>query len=187
MSAFAKARFIMSAPSLSSFKGDAKPMVLMVGRSNVGKSTLINALLGQKIAFASKKAGKTKALNFFFVDESFYLVDAPGYGTTDFATMSTVQFSTLMEETLPDPRLKVICLLIDMRVKPNPEDEKFYHYLQRFKKPIVCVLTKMDKMNQSERFAAIKRAEELGFTRALPSDLKPASVAKIAKAIEANI
>ena len=76
---FKKVRFITSAPSLSSFKADWKPGVMMVGRSNVGKSTLINGLVGQKIAFSSKKAGKTKSLNFFLVDEFCYLIHRSGF------------------------------------------------------------------------------------------------------------
>jgi GTP-binding protein len=77
---FRKVRFIVSAPSLKEKPLDGKPALLFVGRSNVGKSTLINSLCAQKIAFSSKKAGKTKLLNYFLVDDTFYLVDAPGYG-----------------------------------------------------------------------------------------------------------
>jgi GTP-binding protein len=74
---FKKVRFIISAPSLTEKPKDGKPALLFVGRSNVGKSSLINLLTGQKIAFSSKKAGKTKLLNYFLIDEAFYLVDHP--------------------------------------------------------------------------------------------------------------
>ena len=158
-------------------------MVLFIGRTNVGKSTLINSLLGQKLAFPSKKAGKTKALNFFLVDERFYLVDAPGYGSTGFATMSTVAFAEMMEKTLPSPYLKCIALLLDFRVLPKEDDIAFYRYLASAGKNMVVVLTKVDKMNQKELSAAKKCAEELGFTRVLTSDNSPATSEKIRTAI----
>ena len=180
---FARVRFVASAPSVKEFKGIYKPSILMVGRSNVGKSTLINSVLNQKIAFSSKKAGKTKSLNFFLVDESFYLIDTPGYGSTNFATMSTVQFSTLMEETLPSPLIKAICLLVDLRREPG----NFYRYLQGYGKKIIVVLTKTDSMNQSEKARALKWADAFGFSRPICSDAKGSAREKIRAAILASI
>ena len=180
---FKKVRFITSAPSLSSFKADWKPGVMMVGRSNVGKSTLINGLVGQKIAFSSKKAGKTKSLNFFLVDESFYLVDAPGYGSTNFATLSTVQFSTMMEEAIPSPLIRCIVLLLDLRRKPGKDDVAFYRYWEDSGKPLLVVLTKCDTMNQKERFQALKTSKELGFNDVICSDGSTDARKKIQSAI----
>ena len=184
---FARVRFVASAPSVKEFKGIYKPGILMVGRSNVGKSTLINSVLNQKIAFSSKKAGKTKSLNFFLVDESFYMIDTPGYGSTNFATMSTVQFSTLMEETLPSPLVKAICLLVDLRREPGKEDLDFYRYLQGYGKKIIVVLTKTDSMNQSEKARALKWADAFGFSRPICSDAKGSAREKIRAAILASI
>ena len=159
----------------------------MVGRSNVGKSTLINGLLGQKVAFSSKKAGKTKSLNFFLVDDSFYLVDSPGYGSTNFATMSTVQFSGLMEEALPSRLVRAICLLLDLRREPGKDDIAFIRYLETFGKPIVVVLTKTDQMNQSALAKAKATAKNLGFEKVLLSDAKGSTRDKIRQAISSAL
>ncbi len=180
---FSKVRFVASAPSPKEFKGQMLPGILVVGRSNVGKSTLINGILNAKLAFSSKKAGKTKALNYFLVDDSFYLIDSPGYGSTGFATMSTVQFSTLMEESLPSPSIRGIVLLLDLRREPSEEDKAFYSYLQSFHKPILVVLTKTDQMNQSALAKARKTALDLGFDRAIESELKLKNRAFLRKAI----
>lgn len=176
---FRNVKFVTSSVDLSHARKDNKPAILMVGRSNVGKSTLINKLVDQRIAFSSKKAGKTKLLNYFLIEDSFYLVDSPGYGSTGFATMSTIQFSTMMEEYLKEPSLKAIALLLDLRREPGEDDKAFYRYLLNSKKPIIAILTKMDSMNQSEKSKARKIAQELGFTQFLESDLTPRSLDKI--------
>ena len=155
----------------------------MVGRSNVGKSSLINALTNQRIAFSSKKAGKTKMLNYFLIEDKFYLVDSPGYGSTGFATMSTIQFSSMMEGYVKEPSLKAICLLLDFRREPGEDEKAFYRYLRNTGKPIIAILTKMDAMNQSEKAKAKKTALELGFDQFLESDLSAKSLDKIRNVI----
>ena len=147
---FKKARYVKSAPSPKDAPGDGLPFILLIGRSNVGKSTLINTLCGQRLAFSSKKAGKTKLLNFFLIDELFYLVDAPGYGSTIYANRETILFSKMMEDILKDKRLKGVCFLLDLRHKPGKDDYSFGQYLQESGKPITYVLTKCDQMNQKE-------------------------------------
>lgn len=176
---FRSVKFVTSSPDLSYAHKDNKPAILMVGRSNVGKSSLINALTGQKIAFSSKKAGKTKLLNYFLIEDKFFLVDSPGYGSTSFATMSTIQFSSMMEGYVKEPSLKAIALLIDLRRTPGEDDKAFYRYLQQTGKPLLVILTKMDTMNQSEKAKARKIATELGFTQFLESDLSIKSLDKI--------
>lgn len=180
---FRACRFVTSATTPKDRPKDNLPSVMMVGRSNVGKSTLINSLLGQRIAFSSKKAGKTKLLNYFLVDNSFYLVDSPGYGSTDFATMSTIQFSSIMEGYLKEPSLKGVVLLMDLRREPGQDDIAFVKYLLASGKPIALVLTKVDQMNQSAKAKAIKIAEGLGFEKILLSDQKGPSTEKIRLAI----
>ena len=180
---FRKARFVTSAPDLSARPKQELPAVLMVGRSNVGKSTLINALLDQKIAFSSKKAGKTKLLNYFEVDSSFYLVDSPGYGSTLYANLSTINFAKMMEDYVKEPNLKAIVLLLDLRRDLGEDDKCFIKYLQQTKVKMLVVLTKFDQMNQSERHKAKIRANELGLYQYMESDLSAKTVAKIRLAI----
>ena len=176
---FRDVKFVTSSTDLSFARKDNKPAILMVGRSNVGKSSLINALTSQRIAFSSKKAGKTKLLNYFLIEDKFYLVDSPGYGSTSFATMSTIQFSSMMEGYLKESSLKAICLLLDFRREPGEDDKAFYKFLVASKKPIIAILTKMDTMNQSEKAKARKIALELGFDQFLESDLTPKTLDKI--------
>ena len=159
---FRKVRFVVSAPSLKEKPLDGKPALLFVGRSNVGKSTLINSLCAQKIAFSSKKAGKTKLLNYFLVDDAFYLVDAPGYGSTIYANLSTINFANTMEEYVKERSLKAIVFLLDLRHAPGKDDVEFIRYLQKCRVPLINVLTKCDQMNQKELGAALKMAKELG-------------------------
>jgi GTP-binding protein len=83
---FHDAHYVISCPDYSYRPKDDFPEVVFLGRSNVGKSSLINALCGAKIAFASKKAGKTRYLNYFLLDKKYYLVDAPGYGFTHYGS-----------------------------------------------------------------------------------------------------
>ena len=181
---FAKARYVISAPDASFAPKDAKKSILFIGRTNVGKSTLLNKLTGQKISYVSKKAGKTKYLNFFLIDDSFYLVDAPGYGSTSYATVSTAQFSSMMESFLPDNRLVGIFLLLDLRRDMGKDDLAFLKYLQDSGKPVVAVLTKVDLMNQSEKSKAKRRAGEAGLYDPILSDGSTASLNAIKKAID---
>ncbi|MCR5490826.1 MAG: ribosome biogenesis GTP-binding protein YihA/YsxC [Bacilli bacterium] len=180
---FRKARFVTSAVDLTARPKQELPAILMVGRSNVGKSTLINALLGQKIAFSSKKAGKTKLLNYFEVDSRFYLVDSPGYGSTSYATLSTINFAKMMEDYVKEPSLKAIVLLLDLKRDLGKDDEAFIRYLEKTGVKMLVVLTKVDQMNQSERHKARLRAKALGITDYLESELSGKTTPKIRSAI----
>ncbi|MBQ7243496.1 MAG: ribosome biogenesis GTP-binding protein YsxC [Bacilli bacterium] len=180
---FRKTTFQTSCTRVADHPKDGLPAVLLVGRTNVGKSTLINALASSKLAFSSKKAGKTKLLNYFLVDSKLYLVDSPGYGSTAYATMNTIFFAGMMEDYVKDPSLKTIVLLLDLRRDLGKDDQEFLSYLQNTGKRMILVLTKTDQMNQSALHKAKKVAEGLGFDEVLLSDLKPASLEKIRGAI----
>lgn len=179
MISFKKAQFVISAPSLKERPRDGKPAVLLVGRSNVGKSTLINSLCSQKIAFSSKKAGKTKLLNYFLIDDSFYLVDAPGWGSTLFANLTTINFAEMMEDYMKEDSLKAILLILDLRHEPAKDDASFLGYLRKSGVPLIYVLSKADLMNQKERAQAEKYAVSLGIKNPIFSYNNPDSAAKI--------
>ena len=180
---FHNSRYVISAPSLKEAPKDGLPHVLFAGRSNVGKSSLINGLTGSKLAFSSKKAGKTKLLNYFVVDGAFYLVDSPGYGSTSYANLSTIQFSKMMEDYVKDKSLKAVVLLVDLRRDPGEDDKAFYRYLVSTGVKLITVVTKCDKLNQKERHEASQRAFALGLSEPLFSDLSPKALDLIRKSI----
>ena len=180
---FRKTVFATSCTRVADHPKDGLPAVLLLGRSNVGKSSLINELTGKKLAFSSKKAGKTKLLNYFLVDSKFYLVDSPGYGSTGYATMDTISFATMVEEYVKEPSLKAIALLLDLRRDLGEDDKKFLRYLHNTGKRMILILTKVDQMNQSALHKAKTVAESLGFDEVVLSDLTPKNDEKIRAAI----
>ena len=184
---FRKTTFKTSCTCVADHPKDGLPAVLLVGRTNVGKSTLLNELTSKKIAFSSKKAGKTKLLNYFLVDNRFYLVDSPGYGSTAYATMNTIFFAGMMEDYVKDPSLKAIVLLLDLRRDLGEDDKKFLSYLKHTGKRMILVLTKVDQMNQSALHKAKVIAATLGFDEVLLSDLKSGSLEKIRGSIASAV
>ncbi len=136
--------------------------VLFVGKSNVGKSSLINALAGNKsLAYTSSKPGYTKLLNYFEVDDAFYLVDAPGYGYTNSGSAHLDNFSKMMESYFKNPNLAGVVFIIDSRHKLSKDDEDFYHFLNDNHIPFILVASKLDKLNQSEKAAMKKNIENV--------------------------
>ena len=159
---FSKVTFIKSAPSIKEAPFDFNKEVIFVGKSNVGKSSLINALTKKKnLAYTSSKPGFTKLLNYYLIDDSFYLVDAPGYGYTASGSRYLDNFSKMMEDYFDKPSLKGVIFLIDSRHEMSKDDVDFYHFVIDKNIPFVVVLTKGDKLNQSERAKAIKRVSSL--------------------------
>lgn len=128
------------------------PEVALVGRSNVGKSSLLNHLAQQKIAFASTKPGKTQTLNFFKVDDRYCFVDLPGYGFANIPEKLKKQWGRYLENYFQNrTSLKMIVLLLDSRRKPTSEDCSIIDFAFFHQIPITLVLTKSDKLNQSEK------------------------------------
>ena len=161
---FTKVAFIKSAPTLKEKPEKSLPEICFVGKSNVGKSSLINALVKRrKLAFTSSKPGYTKLLNYYLVDEKFYLVDAPGYGYTSSGSKHLDNFSKMMESYFDNKNLKGVIFLIDSRHKLSQDDKDFYEFILDKGVPFTLVATKVDKLNQSER-AKMKRnvAEVIG-------------------------
>ncbi len=159
---FVNAKFIKSAPSLDEAPLDNLPEILFVGKSNVGKSSLINALTKKKnLAFTSSKPGHTKLLNYYLVDDKFYLVDAPGYGYTRSGSKHLDSFGKMMEDYFDNPKLKGVIFLVDSRHSLGENDIDFYDFIVEKNIKFVTVMTKSDKLNQSEKSKAIKRGQEL--------------------------
>lgn len=129
------------------------PEFLLVGRSNVGKSSFINTLINRKnFAHTSSKPGKTQTLNFYNVNESFYLVDVPGYGYASVDKQTQAKFGLMIEEYLMNrDTLKRVFLIIDYRNKPMEDDILMYNFLKYYHKEVTIVATKYDKVSKSKR------------------------------------
>ena len=154
---FNKAKFIKSAPTFKMKPEKNLKEIVFVGKSNVGKSSLINALVKNKsLAKTSSKPGYTKLLNYFEIDEKFYLVDAPGYGYTASGGKHLDSFSEMMETYFDNPSLAGVVFIVDSRHKLSKDDEGFYEFIKDKGIPFILVASKSDKLNQSEK-AAIKK------------------------------
>ena len=147
----------ISAVRRSQYPTDNKAEFLMVGRSNVGKSSFINTIINRKnFARTSATPGKTQTINFYLVNDKFYLVDAPGYGYASLNKTKTKKFGLMMEDYLTSrTNLKQVFMLIDFRHKPTSDDIMMYNYLKYYKLPVTIIATKVDKigvtMQQKQR------------------------------------
>ncbi len=143
----------------SQYPDDNKPEFLLVGRSNVGKSSFINTLIGRKnYAKTSATPGKTQTLNFYMCNDNFYLVDVPGYGYASVDKATQKKFGLMIEEYLKTrENLKCVFMLIDSRVKPTDNDVLMYNYLKYYHIPTVIIATKYDKIKASIRDKTLKQ------------------------------
>ena len=137
----------------SQYPEDNKPEFLLVGRSNVGKSSFINTLIERKnFARTSSKPGKTQTLNFYKINDEFYLVDAPGYGFAKVRNSLKKKFGLIIENYLKSrSNLKRVFLLIDFRHKPTEDDVLMYEFLKYYNLDITIVATKYDKVSKNGR------------------------------------
>ena len=138
----------VSAVRRSQYPTDDKPEFLMVGRSNVGKSSFINTMINRKnYARTSSNPGKTQTINFYLVNDSFYLVDAPGYGYANLSKKRQRKFGLMMEDYLMNRKnLKQVFMLIDFRHKPSSDDIMMYNFLKHYELPVTIIATKTDKV-----------------------------------------
>ena len=153
----------------SQYPIDNKNEFLLVGRSNVGKSSFINTLIERKnFARTSSKPGKTQTLNFYKVNDCFYLVDVPGYGYASVSKDTQKKFGLMIEEYLKERKnLKHVFLLIDYRHKPTEDDLLMYEFLKYYNLDITIVATKYDKVGKNSR---IKQDKLIKDTLKLSSD-----------------
>ncbi len=147
------AELSQTAVRVSQYPTDNKCEFLLVGRSNVGKSSFINSLINRKnYAHTSSKPGKTQTLNFYLVNNNFYLVDVPGYGYASVSKKQQHKFGLMIEEYLKTrTNLKHVFLLIDYRHKPTEDDLLMYNYLKYYNVPVTVIATKYDKVNKTAR------------------------------------
>ena len=157
-----KVDLYISAIRRSQYPTDGKPEFIMLGRSNVGKSSFVNTILNRKnLARISSKPGKTVTINFYNVEDSFYLVDVPGYGYADTSKEEIKKFGMMVEEYLEKrEELKRVFLLVDFRHKPTSDDVLMYNFLKYYQIPVTIIATKADKVSSREKEKAIKNIKE---------------------------
>lgn len=143
--------FVTSAVRRSQYPVDKKPEFLLVGRSNVGKSSFINTLVNRKsLARISSIPGKTQTLNFYLINDLFYLVDVPGYGFAKVSKQLKNKFGLIIEDYLKERNcLKMVFMLIDFRHKPTNDDVLMYEYLKYYNIPVTIIATKSDKVSKN--------------------------------------
>lgn len=152
------AELFISAVRRSQYPTDELPEFLLVGRSNVGKSSFINTICNRKkLARVSSSPGKTRNLNFYIINDDFYLVDVPGYGYANVSKEEQKKFGLMIEDYLEKrSNLKRVYMLIDFRHKPSEDDILMYKFLKYYKLPVTVVATKLDKVAPSKKEKAKK-------------------------------
>ncbi len=145
--------YAISAVREDQYPTDNLPEIALSGRSNVGKSSLINTLLGRKnLARTSGQPGKTQTLNFYLVNDDFYLVDVPGYGYARVSQKKRKQFGEMIQDYLETrANLQGLIILIDGRHDPTKDDIAMYNYALYLNLPILVVCTKIDKIKKNQR------------------------------------
>lgn len=140
------------------------PQVAFIGRSNVGKSSTINALVKQKgLAIVSASPGRTQGVNIFLINEDFYLVDLPGYGFAKLSKTDRAWLHELINWYLFNKKFeqKKIVLIIDAKIGPTPDDLELLHELEAQNKNILVIANKIDKIKKSEYFKQCNKIKEL--------------------------
>lgn len=160
---------VISAPDSKSWPDSPLPEIVMAGRSNVGKSSLINTITRRKnLAYVGNTPGKTRLLNFFNIDDVFMLVDVPGYGYANASKKMLIQFGEMMEEYFGQRQQKKgLLIIVDARHKPTEDDLTMIEYARYHNIPLAVVATKMDKLKRSE---VKKNLERIRLTLELKED-----------------
>lgn len=147
-----QSRFITSAVTKNQYPEEVFPQIAFVGRSNVGKSSLINSITNiKRLAKVSSTPGKTRLINFFLINEEFYLVDLPGYGYAKVSKEEKKNWGKTIEDYLRNNgNLKKIVMLVDSRHMPTEDDVLMYNFIKYFGYEILIIATKSDKIGKSQ-------------------------------------
>ena len=169
---FNKAEFVLSAVSRDKFIRDGRPQVTFAGRSNVGKSSVINRLLGRKnFARVGATPGKTSQINYFRIDGRIYFTDLPGYGYAKVSQAERDRWGRLMESYFAEEGLITLgVLIVDARHKPTADDVTMCDWFKNAGCPVIVVANKLDKLKRSEiepNLSLIRATLELGEEDAL--------------------
>jgi GTP-binding protein len=161
MSQFPNVRFLLSAASEAQFPADEGHEVLFAGRSNSGKSSAINAILVRNgLARASKTPGRTRLLNFFEIEPGQRIIDLPGYGYAEASPVEKKQWIALIDKLPARACISGLFLIVDIRRGVTDQDEQLLDWAEASGWPVHMLLTKADKLNQRDRAAALKDAQE---------------------------
>lgn len=168
-------KFEISAVGPKQYPNNNLPEIVLVGKSNVGKSSFINTLINRKnLARTSSEPGKTRQINFYNMDDKFYFVDLPGYGYSKMSKEMQVKVGTYIEEYLfKRDKISLIIQILDIRHKPTKDDMLMYEYLLKSNKPFLVVCNKADKIavtkveNEIKNISLELKIKELGLEEKL--------------------
>ena len=156
-------KFKISAVKPMQYPQDNLPQVVLVGKSNVGKSSFINTLVNRKkLARTSSEPGKTRQINFYDIDQKFYFVDLPGYGYSKMSKEEQIKVGNFIEEYLQKSQsITLIIFLIDIRHLPTQNDKLMYDYIIKSEKPCIIIANKADKIAITKVTSAVKDLQEI--------------------------
>lgn len=154
--------FKISAVSPKQYPNDGLPQIVLVGKSNVGKSSFINTMVNRKkLARTSSEPGKTRQINFYNMDNKFYFVDLPGYGYSKMSKKEQIKVGSFIEEYLTQcSNIALIIFLLDIRHKPTENDNLMYRYIIDSEKPCVVIANKADKIAITKVDNAVKALQD---------------------------
>ncbi len=158
-----KAEIEISAVSPAQYPTSNLPEIALAGRSNVGKSSFINKIIGRKnLVRTSSKPGKTRTLNFYTINDSFYFVDVPGYGYAKVSKTEREKWGRMMEEYFETRKqLKLVVQIIDIRHQPTNDDIQMVDYINYLEIPLLLIATKLDKVAKNKRDQRLREIKQV--------------------------